>query len=1301
MEFRLQYDVALAARNLALALEVMPRTIESWDPGLWRGPRLLVPIAVEALVVENFSNGPWADVRLEVTPDGEGGANIHQPAPFASYENRPRGVHLHWALPDGLTSGQQVKTSPTEEPPRAEDIDQPPQPETLSIGKTTFPLIPDRWLVVRIQPGLSAASRRRATAWVLESEEDDPNLRVTPLHSWREDRSDADQGRWLTVVGKGDPAYTAYYDNVQGMLGFHDPLEGVASGPLTYLVIGWYSHPQDDPLYSPASQAAYNQKLNELRFSLGDEANTRLQDAAEKARERLQSVGLEATVLSPEAYRFVSFESLFAPRAATAVFGAQTSALSSAIAFTEGRMQIDRSVEIDPGITRLGLISGLRIGTYLNIFTRYWARQLLCHGLTYEVPWGNGGGRYNVGRVGVPHPASVEVAIGNTGLAALAAALADRSGQRDAEELLIGFQYGLLQQLDDPDGLAALEALLHAEDFDARPGEIAVDMIEEGDLLSVETPPLPRTPVDLDRKQIDQRGIGNAQINFAFEPAIMRARTDSISELTYRVLADKLDIEAPIKRKPRATVPFRRAMPRYWSPKDPVVMLIGAGRSAKHGEDGRFSPDGRLICRLTDETIKAIAPRFFFLNDPYHEAISARDLTASWVASGQVPYEVAQLFEEAVLLDTASAPVAAPILQGRLRTVGQTYTIDELINDFTWTQTAVLQRAFSNQIDEQTLAAFLNGDGTFPSPIAVRPWHQPWTPLHLDWEVAWYPSPNQARDWSLKEVDLEFSGQDRGLEAEPFIYRGRSLLTPGAAQTAAARVAKFLQDEQNNLSDLATPEQEQRLLGVRDALHNLDVLSTPLAGLHGLLIGNEEKLFFTRAEDDVPDVEHTATPVEVDRIFSSRAGHLRLTRLRVVDAFGQAVEIDPTQLNAPIRAEALITPGHADAITLAPRIVQPSRLMFRMLSAEDGGAEPREATKRISPVCGFILPDHLDEALEVYDAAGISQGQVQLRPGGTELEWQGVPGSPTPLGALPDLQNPHLAGMIAGLLTWGVRDAHAGETGTAPKESALSALLRMIDATLWTVDPVGREGNEHLSVLVGRPLAVVRAELRIDLLEAAVEDELLRAAFSVRLGAVNQLQDGLMGYYVNDDYTQFYPVHESIAAQTRAHRPREGFLGPIQTVPDYYLEYGDATAAIDPVDHPYINLTPVVRVRPGQRVPLTLIIDPRGAVHATSGVYPRKRIDLMREHVAAALDAIAVTFRIGPILTDPKTIRMPLPSEIRGAWSWVHRTGPTTWQESPIVNATDDAQLSGQPTHIQEGWLKLSGALAEPDADQT
>jgi hypothetical protein len=114
-----------------------------------------------------------------------------------------------------------------------------------------------------------------------------------------------------------------------------------------------------------------------------------------------------------------------------------------------------------------------------------------------------------------------------------------------------------------------------------------------------------------------------------------------------------------------------------------------------------------------------------------------------------------------------------------------------------------------------------------------------------------------------------------------------------------------------------------------------------------------------------------------------------------------------------------------------------------------------------------------------------------------------------------------------------------------------------------------------------------------------------------------------------------------------------------------------------------------VTIQPNQEVSLTLLVEPHCVVHATSGVLPRKEIGMRREWVAAALANISPTFRFGPLLVDPKTLRMPVPNEIHGTWSWDHRADITTWSEDPIVNATQDAHLRPDPASGTEGWLRM------------
>lgn len=84
--------------------------------------------------------------------------------------------------------------------------------------------------------------------------------------------------------------------------------------------------------------------------------------------------------------------------------------------------------------------------------------------------------------------------------------------------------------------------------------------------------------------------------------------------------------------------------------------------------------------------------------------------------------------------------------------------------------------------------------------------------------------------------------------------------------------------------------------------------------------------------------------------------------------------------------------------------------------------------------------------------------------------------------------------------------------------------------------------------------------------------------------------------------------------------------------------------------------------------------------------------------MAPALEALAFTFRVGPVLMDTDTIRMALPAEIAGGWSWVRRVNVTTWKEDPVVRASQDALLPDVPAMLSEGWLKLSGSMVKPES---
>ena len=104
---------------------------------------------------------------------------------------------------------------------------------------------------------------------------------------------------------------------------------------------------------------------------------------------------------------------------------------------------------------------------------------------------------------------------------------------------------------------------------------------------------------------------------------------------------------------------------------------------------------------------------------------------------------------------------------------------------------------------------------------------------------------------------------------------------------------------------------------------------------------------------------------------------------------------------------------------------------------------------------------------------------------------------------------------------------------------------------------------------------------------------------------------------------------------------------------------------------------------------MTLLVVPGGAIHLTSGINPRKDISLLRSWISGPLGRIAPSFRVGPVLVDPETIRMPRVSSFDPEQVFTRRTGPETWRDDPIVAASQQALLPEAPAEAQEGYLRV------------
>jgi len=1295
--------------SLSLAHGLTPGVIASWNPQLPRTPRVLVPIQLDALVVRK-EGGTWAKVAMEVPETGSDRLAYELLAePFAEREARKAGVYLHWALPDALTRGS----------------------GTAASGDVAFPAVPDRWLVIRLSSGTSA-TRRTVSGWVIEAGDEQPN--VVPLDSWTESvdpESTTVPGQEpLTALGHGDTAWSAYFDNVEGRLGFYDDLSqlgglgkpGEVRGPLAYLVCGWHSRMVDDPIgENLTSPTQFETRLNEL----GWEVNAAdVESAFVYAQDRVKaavSVGLAAR------------ESRFA---------VQTDATAGKKIVADGVFGEASTQLTDQGVPALGKWMARAVS---------WPQLTLYHGGVVGLGWPEEGisvapkGLLGGAVGGPPDASTVTVTIGNTLTEALAARLAANQGRPDEARILEAVLLGGTDELDLPDSAPRIDSRLHASGFAGLPGGEVTEPVKQ--TASVQPSSVVADPSKTDpgvfrgrsgggkrpTTVLDKSHVDGVLVSQSAVPPIVHASPQvGIGAMDKVLQAIKSVEQVTVKVPPAAnaepvteTVDAKRALPRFFVPADPVFLIEGGGRAFKHGFDGMYAETHKLVCRLSGHTVTDLAPRR--LTRLPGTAIRGQDLLDRAVDHGGVPVECDDLVRELALLDPGSAPVAARSRFGGNPLFNQD-ALDQAAEVFAVEQTA-WQVGRDDRRDIAPLLSASGFAGTLPAAMAVALPTIPWVPLHLDWEVELYSSPEFV-DWQLEEIDFDAVPESlpAGDQVGVRTLRGRALLGGGAAQVAAATVRDVLEQAQQaagsisltpktthafhskagmemvaQITSMASLHAQGRAAGeadldhIADELEKMDVLVGAMDRFNSIL----------RAGFVADGVAKPADGVVPADFWPLRAGFLKVKRLRLVDCFGQVLDLagssatEPAKPEQIMRTEPLTVEDRTDLVELAPRFTAPSRLWFRFVSAADDATEANDAT---SPVCGFVLPNHLDGDLQFYAADGVGLGTVRFDGGrleaggntvaGAGVVWEDSPGQPTNLGSAPSgtIRDPHLAGIAQGLLDWGVVDA----TPDAPAvDTALSSLLRIVDSALWSVDPFGHIGEEHLALLVGHPVAVLRAMIRVEVDEPVTPDLVQGIRVPVRIGALAHWQDGLLGYFVGEDYRTLHVPDPAAADFARPIGPHEGFNGQASTTSDYYTNFATdlgvvAQPGATPVDHPYVDLSGVLWVQPQQDVWLTLLMEPHSVVHATTGFLPRKEIGMRRSWVAPGLSRLAPVFRFGPVLVDPKLIRMPIAADIRGTWSWNHRADATTWAEDPIVNSTGDARIPPDPSEGQEGWLKLT-----------
>ena len=1205
---------------------------------------LLVPVQLQALLVnpnvraQGFQRWTMDYTALDAFASPE-------PAPFAGLDptwassSANDGVHLQWTLPSALRRGVH-------------------DPAT---GVTTYPLVPNRWLVLRIwgPATQSGPARRSCTGWIVESDHLgtdgtsaylDPAAatptpvqigRALPLATWTETGT---RPLFLTALAPGNVAFASYQPYGAGVFSFHDQAAGLSTGTtVSYLVAGWYSDPSADILAAPTQTGGFAARLADLGWSAkGPQTatSTLFHGAICTLAYSTTAVGNRPTAI------------------AVAVGNTSVDAMTAMI-----RAQAARQPELalHPDLIEAFQYDLLRTLDDVDGPARL---QAQIHEAWFAAH--PGGSVWQV--VSAPPTDSVQAAEqeqGEGGPVAQPAWLAALNQAQTAYDDAVQVLAALQRQLYDVWWKRG-----RANAMSQRPAGLTDAQFAAA----------------LDPSQQDSVA---AQV-VARTAQVTAARAAIPWGATQAALATAITAYTQQHPLPPGTELKRADRPAFRAPADPVVVIAGAHADAFNDDLGTTAA-GLLPCRFPDQTVVGLElpPLDQGTSNPvsgpgpgpqpqFPPIRADQELMGDYLPTANLaalPTTVAALPLELFFLDPDNAATIGAVAASA------------------WGQPAA-----AAQLATQTRQMVAAGQDVLGMLPAIRPqtWAQPWAPLFLEWQVAYRPIP-YGPSWQFDGSQYTWSGQG-AQPAGPISLSGRSLLMPQPSFTFKARLDAYLATSPD--ADLAAVE------NFVASVDNWDLLSQALSGFTAQLSLRDPASL--RAPDattvivppsttmatlvgggagtmpmaDGAQVAAGGAPLSGSGWQALRAGQFAFTRLSVVDRFGQSLDVVAPATAAaftPVIAEGLAPqtefagpPPTARYIQLPPRLLQPARWDIAFTpSVADGLAAP---SGEPNPVGAWILPSALDGALACYDPAGNALGEVALTAaatGGTQVSWLPAPGSTRPTISTLTSSFPDLAAFLGGLVTAG--------------PAAFADLMTTIDATLWTIDPPGTGDETYLSVLAGRPLALARTSVRGEPAGPPATDPAWQYTFApqaspvsgytfpVRLGDAALRGDGLIGYLAEPDYGHFHA----------AYLP-EGLTSTyVEAIgPGSFISAGFGTSA-----PAYV----------------TLLLDPKVPVHLTSDILPTTAIHLPQRFVADALAAMALNIRFGPILTDilqpagdaPPAVLLPRPTELDGTWSWAETdaTGATVYDITPIDAAV---RFPATAPTLRTGWLRLTGGLQPP-----
>ncbi len=1187
-------------------------------------------------------------------------------------QNKDRGVYLHWVLPAGLR-------------------------HAYTPGQLDFPALPDHWLIVRFSHQDSGVKTR---SWFVDggavvSETGSGNLlfegvdkyvakrvgKVVPLEEFATTNfSGARTPTPITALGNsttGSPTFTAFIAENRNIFSWHDKLEDLrtpnAEGSvpegtaLTYLLIGWYHDPKDEPLTAAVAKVI-EQSDGWLIDPLGWLVQTNPVDLL-KRRSVFHGMVAHINYWSANTYKGQMLGYPGSPpvpgvlRKAPPSFtvGVGNNAEDALVSLVSSSYSGEQEGSV-LAKTQPNLWKALEAVIYRQTesLVRSWnvaPRDITVHQNSFATR--------DAGKIWSILPKADN----------------ESAFPKDAEQTA---RQTKIRPTDEQ--LAKLKELNSIQsDVDATSRELAAlqqDLYARWWRLCAKT-----------RDRL-ARGIET-------EEKDCRDLVKDVSEVRARLNLQLQQLQ-PLPDQLKKTLPPELelkydAAPRFWLPADPVIVVKNCGCPTKH----RFPR--RLPCRLPEQ----IASLGEVVVKKERKSFDTPAGVAEIAAAAQkhlpsCPTVLTALLNEGSIVEQAIADLASRTLpDGKRFDDADTWRLwtQQLDHDLTW---------------DGNLKSFPQNEVNFgkPGALNIRAYRladlweeQPWSPLFLDWQITWFPTTQSTTaenpfgpTWTFGEADFAPLNRE-SIPQKGYTVRGRSLLSPiderifkEPIDTLRELLDEKKQPDQKSVFTPAVKEVLTRYETVWDKtlkeLSSAGLMGQALSGFHQSLLRRDVLLpritpdstrpwlgnaTLKTLEDDVRKAFETrdesgligerlappaaATPTSTAPLFSIlRAGALRIDELWLIDDFGQSADLLGLTAARSKNTGQVFHPRmrwHNDqsVVAMPPRVLQPVRLNFRFTPDPDD-KNVKQGDPALKPICGWLFFNRLDQALVLCDRHGDLMGHLVITKDdrGRCVSWDPGAGGV----ALDKITNPSLQSFAKSFIQ------------TTPIENPkLVELLNLIDTTLERIRPAAAR---HNTVLVGRPLALVYATMGLELFGKAWADPNERVVarpgtgnaaldalrVRVNLGDLHNVEDGLIGYYKGGAYDRV------VVPQLSDHIKASKYIS-------------------DPK-------TDSVQVGFGAPDRITMLMDPWGSVQAACGLVPAKTISLAHAELDQTVTQLETSFRVGPVLLQGDKIALPTPTGDKGIWNF---SGPVTNQAASTVVSLDPKFLGDQPVVVTEGRLLL------------